>query len=53
MDAYRLGEWEPALAAEACEVILSGARGQGLEDLVPDVFRRLSLIDPVKAMEYA
>ncbi len=53
MDAYRLGEWEPALAAEACEVILAGARGQGLEDLVPDVFRRLSLIDPVKAMEYA
>lgn len=53
MDTYGVGEWEPALAAEACEVILAGARGQGFEDLLPDVFRRLSLLDPVKAMEYA
>jgi type VI secretion system protein VasJ len=53
IDSHRLGEWEPSLAVEAYEVMLAGATGQGFEDLVPDVFRRLSLLDPVKAMEYA
>ncbi len=57
IDAYRLSDWEPALAAEAYDIILAGiasADGNGeLKDLERDIFRRLSLVDPVKAMEYA
>lgn len=55
IDAYRLGDWEPSLAAEAYEVILAGiSSGDGADghELGPDVFRRLSILDPVKAMEY-
>jgi type VI secretion system protein VasJ len=52
IDAYRLGEWEPSLAVEAYEAILSVSDGEGFEGLFPEVFRRLSLLDPVKAMEY-
>ncbi|MBP1748314.1 MAG: type secretion protein [Deltaproteobacteria bacterium] len=57
IDKYRISDWEPALAAEACDVILAGiasANGNGeFRDLGQDIFRRLSLLDPVKAMEYA
>ncbi len=57
IDTYRLNDWEPALAAEAYDVILAGiasADGNGeFKDLGQDIFRRLSLLDPVKAMEYA
>ena len=56
IDTYRLNDWEPELAAEAYDIILAGvasADGNGeFKDLKGDVFRRLSLIDPVKAMEY-
>ncbi len=57
IDAYRLSDWEPALAAEAYDIILAGiASSEGddeFRDFEQDVFRRLSLLDPVKAMEYA
>ena len=57
IDTYHLSDWEPALAAEAYDIILAGlALADGTEDLKDlrrDIFRRLSLLDPVKAMEYA
>lgn len=57
IDTYHLNDWEPALAAEAYDIILAGlasADGNGeFKDLGHDIFRRLSLLDPVKAMEYA
>ncbi|MHB8111399.1 MAG: type VI secretion system protein TssA [Syntrophorhabdaceae bacterium] len=58
IDTYRLGDWEPSLAAEAYDVILTGISSPGMEeaglkDVEQDVFKRLSLIDPVKAMQYA
>ena len=56
IDTYRLNDWEPALAAEAYDIILAGlsaADGNGeFKDLGQDIFRRLSLLDPVRAMEY-
>lgn len=56
IDAYRLGEWEPALAIEAYEVILAGVGSTDRADekeLGRDAFGRLSLLDPAKAMDYA
>jgi len=56
IDAYRLGEWEPALAIEAYEVILAGVGSMDTADekeLARDAFGRLSLLDPAKAMDYA
>jgi type VI secretion system protein VasJ len=57
IDAYRLSDWEPTLAAEAYDIILAGLASADqtgeFGDLGQDVFRRLSLLDPVKAMEYA
>ncbi|MEN6615088.1 MAG: type VI secretion system protein TssA [Syntrophorhabdus sp.] len=57
IDAYRLGDWEPALAAEAYDIMLASIGGGDnngeLRDFGQDIFRRLSLLDPVKAMEYA
>jgi type VI secretion system protein VasJ len=58
IDTYRLGDWEPSLAAEAYDVILTGISSPGMEetglkDVEQDVFKRLSLIDPVRAMQYA
>lgn len=57
IDAYRLSDWEPTLAADAYDIILAGlALSDGVEDLKDlrqDIFRRLSLLDPVRAMGYA
>lgn len=58
IDTYKIDEWEPALAAEAYDIILAAIASPGMitddfKDLERDVFGRLSLVDPVKAMLYA
>lgn len=55
IDAHRLEEWEPSLASQAYAVILTGIRSlesKENEEAGKDIFRRLSLLDPVKAMDY-
>lgn len=55
IDTYRVEEWEPSLAAQAYGAILTGIRSASsaeYEGMARDIFRRLSLLDPVKAMNY-
>lgn len=55
IDTYRLAEWEPSLATEAYEVILTGIasmKESGENEMRSDVFRRLSVLDPVRALDY-
>ena len=55
LDEYKVEKWEPVLAAKALEVVLSGLRAQGKEgddDLKEKTIKRLSFVDPIKAMEY-
>lgn len=55
IDTYRVEEWEPSLAAQAYGTILTGIRSANsseYEDMGRNIFQRLSLLDPVKAMNY-
>ena len=57
---FRIEEWEPALAAEALTLIITGFKKQknvtdvGVDYrlLSEEVINRLSLLNPVKVMEY-
>jgi type VI secretion system protein VasJ len=54
IDLYRLEQWEPALAAEAFAVILTGLRQQAEKDEIRTnlVLNRLAALDPIQAMDF-
>lgn len=54
LDEYKIEKWEPNLAVEALAVALSGLRAQGGEkddSLMETITKRLSFLDPVKALK--
>ncbi len=54
IDQYRIEEWEPELAVKALQICLRGLRIHKKKEnqkLIEDIIKRISILNPVKAME--